>query len=153
MILLILFQLSIMHIHVPFKISLLFLLLSVPDLGRCQFHGHFNFIGFVDYPYPEVTNQIIVKSRLKCSSICLENKDCYYYDYCEAESSTSCFLHDQHVSASILVTAGACKRYKLVNTFLSNWTCTIFLYAIIFYYLFFSSRKDGMVFLVVLVFF
>nr|XP_022314587.1 ficolin-2-like [Crassostrea virginica] len=103
-----------MHmVHVPFKVSLLFLLLSVPDLGRCQFHGHFNFIGFVDYPYPEVTNQIIVTSRLKCSSICLENKDCYYYDYCEAESSTSCFLHDQHVNASILVTAGACKRYKL----------------------------------------
>ena len=142
MILLILFQLSIMHtVHVHFKVSLLFLLLSVPDLGRCQFHGHFNFIGFVDYPYPEVTNQIIVTSRLKCSSICLENKDCYYYDYCEAESSTSCFLHDQHVNASILVTVGACKRYKLVNTFLSYWTFTIFQYPIIFYYLSFLLEK------------
>ena len=135
MILLILFQLSIMHmVHVPFKVSLLFLLLSVPDLGRCQFHGHFNFIGFVDYPYPEVTNQIIVTSRLECFSICLENKDCYYYDYCEVDSSTSCFLHDQHVNASIFVTV-VCKRYKLVNKILM-YNISI----ILFYYLFYLEK-------------
>ena len=69
------------------------LLLLEHTFGQSQLHGHFSFVGFVNFsPNQKSTksiigDQTIAKSQLKCSSNCFANDDCYFFDFCKTGSS------------------------------------------------------------------
>ena len=79
---------------------------------RSQLHGHFSFNGFVNKSL--ISNKIIVKSKLKCSSMCFENDDCYFFDFCKTGTSASCYLHNKDIANMSLLENGECRRYGLV---------------------------------------
>lgn len=62
-----------------------------------------------------IIDQSYDKSTSECSSQCLQEKNCYFFDICETGSLTSCYLYDQHISSSVVVEIGACRRYELVK--------------------------------------
>lgn len=108
------------------RTSFLFCFLLAKVFGQEQFHGFFKFIGNQNSPETSlVTDQSFNKSMRECSSKCLKEDNCYFFDICKNGSLTSCYFYDNNVSSSASVDSGACRRYELVkkkffNFFLSK---------------------------------
>lgn len=104
-----------------FQSFILFLFLSKIVFGQEQVHGYFKFIGFFNEPQiSSLINKIHYKSRSGCSSECLKDENCYFFDFCKTGSSTSCyFYNNNHVNTSGDQN-GMCRRYELVSTLYSS---------------------------------
>ncbi|XP_052688758.1 fibrinogen-like protein A [Crassostrea angulata] len=99
------------------RISVLFCLCLVTVFGQEQFHGFFKFIGYQNSPETSFVNdQSFNKSMRECSSKCLKEDNCYFFDICKNSSLTSCYFYDNNVSSSASVESGACRRYELKQT-------------------------------------
>lgn len=115
-----------------FQSSILFLLLSEIVFGQEQVHGFFKFIGFFNEPQIySIINNIHNKSRSGCSSECLKDEHCYFFDFCKTGSSTSCYFYNNNLVNTSRVQNGMCRRYELVSTlyssteFLNRGLCSI----------------------------
>ena len=95
------------------------LLLLEHTFGQSQLHGHFSFVGFVNFSPTKsiIGDQTIAKSQLKCSSNCFANDDCYFFDFCKTGSSSSCYLHNKEAANESVLESGECRRFGLVTIF------------------------------------
>lgn len=120
-----------------FQSSILFLLLSEIVFGQEQVHGFFKFIGFINEPQiSSIINEIHNKSRRECSSECLKDENCYFFDFCKTGSSISCYFYNNNnnlVNTSGIQN-GMCRRYELVSTlyfsteFLNRGLCNVYIH-------------------------
>ena len=76
----------------------------------------FDFLGYVNSSDNFLAFSI-PRNKLGCFSTCIGNNKCYFFDYCENSSPTSCFLYDRGINSSenTVFTKGPCQRYKLVR--------------------------------------
>lgn len=102
-----------------FRTSFLFLLTFIEVFGHVHFNGFFKFFGFINYPQvSSAISKIDNKSRLQCSSECLKDESCYYFDFCKTGNSSTCYIYYSNGAYTSAVVSGACKRYELVSVIL-----------------------------------
>ncbi|XP_052689725.1 fibrinogen-like protein A [Crassostrea angulata] len=100
-----------------FQSFILFLFLSEIVFGQEQVHGFFRFIEYFNEPQiSSVINEIHNKSRRECSSECLKDENCYFFDFCKTGSSISCYFYNNNLVNTSGVQNGMCKRYELKQT-------------------------------------
>lgn len=121
-----------------FQSFILYLLLSEIVFGQEQIHGFFIFIGFINEPQiSSAINKIHNKSRRECSSECLKNENCYFFDFCKTVSSISCYFYNNNLVNTSGVQNGTCRRYELVSTlyfsteFLNPGLCNIYIITVL----------------------
>lgn len=104
-----------------FQSSILFLFLSEIVFGQEQIHGFLKFIGYYNEPQiSSIINKIHNKSRSGCSSECLKDENCYFFDSCKTGSSTSCYFYNNNLVNTSGVQNGMCRRHELVSTLYSS---------------------------------
>lgn len=104
-----------------FQSVILFLFLSDIVFGQEQVQGFFKFIGFFNEPQiSSIINKIHNKSRRECSSECLKDEYCYFFDFCKTGSSISCYFYNNNLVNTPGVQNGMCRRYELVSTIYSS---------------------------------
>lgn len=104
-----------------FQSVILFLFLYGIVFGQEQVQGFFKFIGFFNEPQvSSIINKIHNKSRRECSSKCLKDENCYFFDFCKTGSSISCYFYDNNLVNTPGVQNGMCRRHELVSTLYSS---------------------------------
>lgn len=104
-----------------FQSFILFLFFLEIVFGQEQVHGYFKFIGFFNEPQiSSIINKIHNKSRSGCSSECLKDENCYFFDFCKTGSSISCYFYNNNLVNTPGVQNGMCRRYELVSTLYSS---------------------------------
>lgn len=73
-------------------------------------------MGYINSPEMSFVNdQSNNESMSECSSQCLQEDKCYFFDICKTGTLTSCFFYDNNVPNPPGDDNGACRRYELVN--------------------------------------
>lgn len=97
------------------RTSVLFCLFHAKVFGQEQFHGFFKFIGYRNSPEMSFVNhQSYNKSKRECSSHCLKEENCYFFDICKNGGFSSCYFYDNNVFNSPGADNGVCRRFELV---------------------------------------
>lgn len=72
----------------------LFCVFLAKVFGQEHFRGFFEFVGCTNSPEMSfIIDQRYNKSRDECSSQCLQEENCYFFDICETGNFTSCYFY------------------------------------------------------------
>ncbi|XP_062619086.1 ficolin-1-A-like [Saccostrea cucullata] len=89
------------------------LLLAIAFNNGEYLESHFEFVGHIPTPvHADSASKEMTVSH--CFSSCIQNSNCYYFDFCVNSITENCYQYNKNKSSTSEAVGGPCGRYKLV---------------------------------------